>query len=181
LLFDPIAAIFSKIFDELYSMKHMMIVAFALCISAPLAFAITPIHTDPQTPDPHLTPGAWNNPPTPLDTLCASGYTTTVRNVPKSVKDKVFEEYGYDPKSINKGDYEIDHLVSLELDGTNDITNLWPESYVSQPLNAHRKDVLENTLHRLVCSKQLDLKTAQLAISQDWVAAYQKYVLHKGN
>jgi len=41
------------------------------------------------------------------------------------------------------------------------------------------EDVLENTLHRLVCHGRLDLAVAQRAIATDWVAAYQQYVLHK--
>ncbi len=53
--------------------------------------------------------------------------------------------------------------------------NLWPQSYQTQPWNAHVKDALENELHRLVCSGQLDLKTAQHDISTDWIAAYKKY------
>ena len=37
------------------------------------------------------------------------------------------------------------------------------------------KDALEDRLHSLVCSGQLDLGKAQREISQDWVAAYKKY------
>ena len=136
------------------------------------AFAASP----PIVPDPTFTPGQWHNPPTPLGVLCRPGYTKTVRDVPESLKTKVFREYGLDPTTIDHRDYEIDHLVSLELDGTNDITNLWPESYTTEPLNAHRKDVLENALKRLVCSNKLALADAQKAISTNWVAAYNTYV-----
>jgi hypothetical protein len=90
------------------------------------------------------------------------------------VKQKVYAEYGiaiHQPK-----EYEVDHLISLELGGSNDISNLWPQSYVTSPWNAHVKDKLENKLHALVCSGQLDLKTAQQEISHDWVAAYKKYL-----
>ena len=148
---------------------------FALILVAPPAFA-----TDPIRPDPTLTPGVVHQPPTPLVTLCQPGYTKTVRDVPDAVKQQVLREYGYDPKTVPKGSMEIDHLVSLEIDGSNDIKNLWPQSYVTQPLNAHRKDVLENTLHRMVCRHEIDLATAQHEIITDWVAAYQKYVVSKG-
>ena len=73
-------------------------------------------------------------------------------------------------------EYEIDHLISLELGGSNSIRNLWPQSYITQPLNAHIKDELENKLHALICSGQLPVEQAQQEIAQDWVAAYQKYI-----
>jgi hypothetical protein len=74
------------------------------------------------------------------------------------------------------GDYEIDHLISLELGGSNSIKNLWPESHRTSPWNAQVKDRLEDKLHELVCSGQLDLKTAQQAIASNWIEAYKKYV-----
>jgi hypothetical protein len=42
--------------------------------------------------------------------------------------------------------------------------------------NAQVKDRLEGKLHELVCSGQLDLKTAQQAIAADWIGAYKFYV-----
>jgi hypothetical protein len=44
------------------------------------------------------------------------------------------------------------------------------------PWNAQVKDRLEDKLHELVCSGQLDLKTAQQAIASNWIEAYKKYV-----
>ena len=73
------------------------------------------------------------------------------------------------------GDYEVDHLISLELGGSNSIKNLWPQSYLTQPWNAHVKDALENELHDEVCSGKVDLATAQHDIATDWIAAYKKY------
>jgi hypothetical protein len=35
---------------------------------------------------------------------------------------------------------------------------------------------LEERLHEMVCSHQLDLAAAQKAIATDWIVAYQKYV-----
>ncbi len=54
--------------------------------------------------------------------------------------------------------------------------NLWPESFLTEPWNAHVKDKLENLLHRLVVSGKLDLKNAQREIATDWIATYKKYV-----
>jgi hypothetical protein len=51
--------------------------------------------------------------------------------------------------------------------GSNSLKNLWPESHRSSPWNTQVKDRLEDKLHELVCSGQLDLKTAQQAIASD--------------
>jgi hypothetical protein len=125
----------------------------------------------PLLPDPKLTPGATLA-VTP-DDLCTPGFTKLVRDVPTSVKRQAYEEYGI--THHEPGEYEVDHLISLELGGSNSIRNLWPQSYRTQPWNAHVKDALEDELHRLVCSGQLDLKTAQHDIARDWIEAYKHY------
>lgn len=127
-------------------------------------------------PNVKLTPGASdpaNLLPIDLKTLCTSGYTKTVRNVPEKLKKEVFASYGI---TSDFGDYEIDHLVSLQLGGNNTKGNLWPQSYLTLPLNARRKDVLEGALHRLICSGKLPLAQAQKEVSEDWISAYNKYV-----
>lgn len=125
----------------------------------------------PLLPDPKMSPGATL--PVTRDDICVPGYTKKVRNVPADVKRQVYAEYGI--ASHKPGEYEVDHLVSLELGGSNSIKNLWPQSYLTQPWNAHVKDVLENELHAEVCSGHLDLATAQHDIATDWIAAYKKY------
>jgi hypothetical protein len=37
--------------------------------------------------------------------------------------------------------------------------------------------VIETKLKRMICAKTITLKDAQKAISKDWVAAYNKYVV----
>jgi hypothetical protein len=44
---------------------------------------------------------------------------------------------------------------------------LWPESYWTEPWNAHLKDKLEDRLHELVCSGQIPLEQAQKEIATD--------------
>ena len=137
-----------------------------LCLLASSAQAQTPIR-----PDSTKTPGATLA--VTVQDICTPGYSHKVRNVPGEVKEQVYESYGI--PSHEPGEYEIDHLISLELGGSNSARNLWPESYWTAPWNAHVKDVLENTLHREVCAGRLPLATAQHDIATDWIAAYQKY------
>lgn len=121
-------------------------------------------------PDKALTPGAVD-PSCTVQDVCTPGYTAKVRNVPQSLKRKVLESYGYSAKHHPK--MEVDHLISLELCGSNDQKNLWPELYAPKP-GAHEKDVLENKLHREVCNGDMSLERAQKIITGDWVKEYEK-------
>ena len=63
------------------------------------------------------------------------------------------------------GDYEEDHLISLEIGGAPSAeANLWPEPY-NTPDGARVKDVVENKLHALVCGGTFTLATARRAIA----------------
>ncbi len=121
-------------------------------------------------PNPRLTPGAaFANATTAR--VCTPGYASSVRNVPTSEKTAVYARYHvvWVPRAHE------DHLVSLELGGSNAITNLWPEPYAGK-WGARTKDKLENKLHDLVCAGKLALRTAQRQEASNWVAAYVKYV-----
>ncbi len=118
-----------------------------------------------------MTPGATL--PVTTGDICVPGYSKKVRNVPADVKQQVYAEYGI--THHQPGEYEVDHLISLELGGSNSPKNLWPQSYVTQPWNAHVKDKLENELHDEVCAGKIDLPTAQHEIATDWIASYKKH------
>jgi hypothetical protein len=94
-----------------------------------------------------------------------------VRNVPTSEKNAVYAEYGITHHSA--GQYEVDHLVSLELGGSNDISNLWPEAASPTP-GFHQKDRVENYLHDQVCSGAVPLQQAQLEIATNWLTIYNQ-------
>jgi hypothetical protein len=68
---------------------------------------------------------------------------------------------------------EIDHIVPLELGGSNDIANLFPEKAAADP-GYPVKDRLENRLHHLVCSRSLALRYAQRAIAGNWELLYER-------
>jgi hypothetical protein len=103
------------------------------------------------------------------DKICVSGYASSVRNVPDSEKNQVYAEYGI--KSHTPGQYEVDHLVSLELGGSNDVSNLWPELAEPKP-GFHEKDKVENYLHDQVCAGNISLKDAQYKIATNWLEIY---------
>jgi hypothetical protein len=121
-------------------------------------------------PNPRLTPGAILT--TSRSVVCRSGYAARVRDVSESEKAAVYARYGV-PWVPDK--HEVDHLVSLELGGSNAITNLWPEPYAGR-WGARTKDVLENTLHDLVCSGAIPLRYAQHIEATGWIRAYRRYV-----
>ena len=120
-------------------------------------------------PDTACTPGAIFADVT-KDQVCVSGYSSGVRNVPDSEKNQVYAEYGI--ASHTTGEYEVDHLISLELGGSNDIANLWPEPAEPRP-GFHEKDKVENYLHEQVCSGKMSLQDAQYKIATNWLAIYQ--------
>lgn len=126
----------------------------------------------PIKPNPTLTPGAVLT--QDLKVLCVPGYTSTVRHVTNKIKRQVFKSYGLQNAKTNE--YEVDHLVSLQLGGSNDIKNLWPQSYLTVPLNAKKKDGLENRLHSLMCKGKISAEEVQKLIATDWTVAYNKYM-----
>ena len=121
-------------------------------------------------PDSACTPGAIF-PNATVQEICTTGYASSVRNVPFSEKDQAYAEYGI--QSHYSGQYEVDHLVPLELGGSNDIANLWPEA-ASPPPGFHQKDQVENYLHDQVCSGAMSLKDAQQQIATNWIAVYNR-------
>ena len=126
-------------------------------------------------PDPACTPGTRYALVTRHD-VCRPGYSSRVRNVREGTRAAVYAAYGI-RSSFDGRDGELDHLVSLELGGTNARANLFPEAATPFP-GAGEKDRLENELHRRVCSGALRLRTAQRQIARDWVAEYHRVFGH---
>jgi hypothetical protein len=123
-----------------------------------------------QLPDSACTPGAIDPAVTQQNihsTICRSGYTKTVRP-PESQTERAKFDVAYRAYHVrHSAASELDHLVSLELGGANDIANLWPE--VGKLPNP--KDKVENDLHRAVCEGKASLAAAQQAIATDWTTA----------
>lgn len=126
---------------------------------------------DPRfLPDKTKTPGEIF--PVTKEEICVPGYAGKARLVPQSRKKAVYALYGVDKNSDR---FEVDHLISLQLGGSNSIKNLWPQSYSMKEFNAFKKDKLENKLHDMVCSGEIPLVQAQKEIADNWIKSYCKY------
>jgi hypothetical protein len=99
----------------------MRAIAAAALILANLAVAAA-AGDAPILPDHNLTPG--DTLPVSVETLCIPGYPKGVRHVAGRVKESV---YRYKLES-HEG-YTIDHLIAIELGGSNDPKNLWPQPW----------------------------------------------------
>jgi hypothetical protein len=162
--------------------------------------AVKPIN-HPMYPDPKLTPGASDPAEVakPIsETICKVGYTTSVRNVTDAEKAQVRQRYGLTLADTQRVEIvngkrtvtplgEYDHWRSLELLGSNDVTNLWFQFYDPAPgqinyLGARTKDVAEKFLNSEICPPSPSCKRCTGAITvqeawqqlNNWPAIYQK-------
>lgn len=114
------------------------------------------------------------------ETICQVGYSKKVRKVATHTRRQVFAKYG-----ITKGhyrEYEVDHFISLELGGNNNLDNLFPQPYEvylsvngkSVRMGAREKDVVETNLHKRICRGEITVKEAQEIITTNWVGYYLK-------
>ena len=153
-------------------------VALLVTVALPAGAASRPV----GLPNPALTPGATNPRVTPANihsTICVSGYSSSVRPSESYTEALKFRQLdsGYNLRGdTSASHYEEDHLIPLEVGGSpTSVKNLWPEPR-NTAWGAARKDVLENALHRLVCSGAIPLRIAQRVFATNWIAGYQRYV-----
>ena len=127
-------------------------------------------------PDRRCSPGAYYSRLTKR-VICAPGFHTgAIRNVPQSEKFEVEREYGMAATYYGRT-IEIDHIVPLELGGSNSIANLFPEPG-SGAANYHVKDEVENRAKAMVCAGQLSLSAARRGFGRDWEALYTQLFGH---
>jgi len=127
-------------------------------------------------PDRRCSPGGYYSHLTKV-VICSSGFHTgPIRNVPQSEKFAVEREYG-----MAAGYYgytiEIDHIVPLELGGSNSIANLFPEPGRGSA-NYHLKDAAENRAKEWVCEGRLSLTAARRGFAADWKTLYRHLFGH---
>jgi hypothetical protein len=123
-------------------------------------------------PDRRCSPGAYYRGLTKRVLCSPSFHTGDVRSVPDAEKHAVERAYGLEVKRYGSA-LEIDHIVSLELGGSNDIANLFPERADAHP-GFRVKDALENKVHALVCSGAITLTAARHGIAENWQALYRR-------
>jgi hypothetical protein len=175
-----------KTYEGTYRVRHSVITGFqvAQVFPAPVTGGLLTVHDSGEVtgslsgpchtrhhgelPDPSCTPGSVDPAVTQADigsTICRSGYTETVR--PPESQTEQFKwnvaEPAYGQSDVSG---ELDHLVPLELGGSNDATNLWVEA---GPL-PNPKDAVENALNNEVCNGTLSLRAAQREIARNWLA-----------
>ena len=134
--------------------------------------------------DPKLTPGVVR--PITIEQVCTTKWGKDHRAVTEGMKLQVFKRYGLsgnqDPRCTpdrNGRRCEVDHRISREIGGADDILNLSPQPY-GGPWGASDKDRVENELHRRVCLPATDpafmsLTAAQHALSGDWTVLYRRW------
>lgn len=157
--------------------------AWAAVVSL-LVLAIASVHRSPRDqdmqrsvlsagavlPNPELSPGSAL--PISREQVCQMKDNGDDR-LNDTLARTVFERYGVAQPAAGK--FEIDYVVPPALGGQQSAKNLWPQPYEQGAWNSHTKDALEKRLEWLVCSKQIDLRQAQDALSSDWVDAYKNY------
>jgi hypothetical protein len=127
-------------------------------------------------PDRHCSPAAYYSRLTKR-VICGPRFRTgAIRNVPQTEKFQVEREYGMAATYYGRT-IEIDHIVPLELGGSNAIANLFPEPG-SGAANYHVKDTLENRAKADVCDGRLSLRTARRGFARNWEALYRRLFGH---
>jgi len=122
-----------------------------------------------KNPDADCTPGAAMG--ISKTAVCTTS-TKGRRNVDESMRKEVYASYGLSyPQPTGK--YEVDHFIPLELGGSNDLSNLWPQLASPMP-GFHQKDCVEDYLHAQVCKQgaTMTLAEAQRQITTDWLKIY---------
>jgi len=150
-------------------MKTVSLIAAAMLIAAVCIARVGPDSVYPPKgitgeADPAVTQATIHQ------TICVPNYTMHVRAVTEADKKFVIKRDG------TTQPVEVDHLISLELGGTNNRDkNLWAEAYAGD-YGARKKDVVETALHRLICaaSDPMPLAVAQKCIVSDWIACGKK-------
>ena len=146
---------------------------------------LLPIHALADVlPNLDITPGIARTTLT-IKQICKTKWGLDKRHVTVAMKREVEQAYNFKPSDCPSGRVEIDHLISRELGGADDVKNLWPECYEKKvpgkhpsqvkEWGAYKKDRLENRLHKEMCAGHISLKAAREAEINDWRVAYKKY------
>jgi Protein of unknown function (DUF3761) len=127
-------------------------------------------------PDRRCSPGGYYSRLTRA-IICGSGFSTSsIRDVPQSEKYAVEREYGMPAKLYGRR-VEIDHIIPLELGGSNSIANLFFEPGSGQA-NYHVKDAAEDRAKAWVCDGRISLAAARRGFATNWEKLYRRLFGH---
>lgn len=128
-------------------------------------------------PDPSCSPGAIN-PTVTIEILRDPKFRTSCLRdgaTSAAAKSKTYAWYRIAKPKNNAGrkqQCELDHIVSLELGGSDSLGNIWPQCGPSGvKLNARYfkiKDKVENYLAKAVREGTISLRDAQRGVAEDW-------------
>ena len=124
-----------------------------------------------ELPDRRCSPGAYYSKLTKGVICSPSFHTGAIRDVPQSEKFAVEREYGKAASYYGRS-VEIDHIVPLELGGSNSIANLYFEPEAARPTITPRTNS-RTRLHDMVCSGSITLRRAQRQIATNWKTLYR--------
>ena len=109
------------------------------------------------------------------ENICVSGWTKTVRppvSYTNVIKQRQMKAAGI-PWS-QAADYELDHIVPLQLGGhPTNVKNLQLQPF-DGPDGARAKDVVETRMKRLVCDGHITLHAARACMATDWHTCPEK-------
>ena len=137
-------------------------------------FIVTPLFAQSVLPNSTLTPGdtASN---VMLMELCNPEYRPKIF-IDKETKAKVFKRYRISAQS--RSGYYLDLLIPITLAGSASYKNVWPQPKLGKwGHDSHTKKTLEKLLNWRVCNALMTRQDAQKLISENWIEAYQYYVL----
>jgi len=138
---------------------------------------MTSIRNGYPLPDPRCTPGGINPSVTEEMLRDTNWRTGCIRNCQTSeaLKHVTYRWYGIQKPRPNSGENqvcELDHLVPLELGGSDGLGNIWPQCGPNATVLEHRyfkiKDRVENYLADEVKAGRVSLDAAQRGIASDW-------------
>ena len=149
--------------------RHAVVLFFV--VGFPLAGSAQAV-----APNLTLTPGVAR--PLSKATICKTKWGLDARHVTDAMKKQAFAAYGIPWEQHSR--YEVDHLISRELGGADDVKNLWPEPWYlnvgGKEMGARQKDQAENKTHKALCDGKISLKDAQQGIAEDWTMLYKRFV-----
>jgi Protein of unknown function (DUF3761) len=127
-------------------------------------------------PDRRCSPGGYYSPLTKPVICNPSFHTGAIRDVPQSEKFAVEREYSK-PATYYGYTVEIDHIVPLELGGSNSIANLFFEPGRGKN-NYHAKDQVEDRAKAWVCEGRISLAAARRGFATNWEVLYRRLFGH---